>query len=131
MHVGTPGLSAPLMTLTLAAADGPLKALVVSVDAAWRLQRRVQLEADGYVVTEAERPDEAGGLARAEHIDLVFMQVHVGREDGDDERVEKLLGSPSLEGIPIVLTIDGRETVRNFLVRSGSFVVHFGAVRTK
>jgi DNA-binding response OmpR family regulator len=58
-----------------------LKALVVDDDAALRMLMRVNLELDGFAVTEAETIDEARRAAAGARPDVVLLDLHVGRED--------------------------------------------------
>lgn len=62
--------------------EGPTpKALVVDDDAALRMLVRVNLELEGFAVTEAESLDEARRAVATERPDVVLLDLHVGRED--------------------------------------------------
>src|SRR5437763_8255507 len=56
--------------------------LVVDDDPALRLLCRVNLELEHYRVLEAATLDEASEALAAERIDVVLLDIHVGREDG-------------------------------------------------
>jgi DNA-binding response OmpR family regulator len=58
--------------------------LVVDDDASLRLLCRVNLELDGYRVLEARKVEEAHEVLRAEAVDVVLLDVHVGPQSGID-----------------------------------------------
>jgi DNA-binding response OmpR family regulator len=58
--------------------------LVVDDDPSLRMLCRVNLELEGYRVLEAATVDRAEELLRAETIDVVLLDVHVGSDDGFD-----------------------------------------------
>jgi DNA-binding NtrC family response regulator len=55
--------------------------LVVDDDPSIRLLCRVNLELEGYRVLEAERLGEAEEALRAEPVDVVLLDVHVGTDN--------------------------------------------------
>lgn|SRR5262249_38872261 len=59
----------------------PPKALVVDDDPALRMLVRVNLELEGFNVSEAGTLDEAKQSVADSRPDLVLLDVHVGRED--------------------------------------------------
>ena len=64
-----------------AAGAGPT-VLVVDDDPALRLLCRVNLELEHYRVLEAATLEEATAALVSEPIDVVLLDIHVGREDG-------------------------------------------------
>jgi DNA-binding response OmpR family regulator len=56
--------------------------LVVEDDPSLRMLCRVNLELDRYQVLEAESLSRAEELVRAEAIDVVLLDIHVGERDG-------------------------------------------------
>jgi DNA-binding response OmpR family regulator len=56
-------------------------ALVVDDDASLRMLMRVNLELEGFAVTEAETLAEAKRAAAVARPDVVLLDLHVGRED--------------------------------------------------
>jgi DNA-binding NtrC family response regulator len=60
----------------------PITVLVVDDDAAIRLLCRVNLELDGCIVLEAQALDEAREVLDRTTVDVVLLDVHVGRDDG-------------------------------------------------
>jgi DNA-binding response OmpR family regulator len=56
--------------------------LIVDDDASLRLLCRVNLELDGYRVTEAATVAAAEELLAAGPIDLLLLDVHIGADDG-------------------------------------------------
>jgi DNA-binding response OmpR family regulator len=60
----------------------PITVLVVDDDPSIRLLCRVNLELDGCTVLEAERLDEARELLNQAPVDVVLLDVHIGRDDG-------------------------------------------------
>jgi two-component system KDP operon response regulator KdpE len=56
--------------------------VVADDDEAMRLLCRVNLELEGFRVLEAESEAEIEELVRGEHVVLVLLDVHLGREDG-------------------------------------------------
>jgi DNA-binding NtrC family response regulator len=56
--------------------------LVVEDDSSLRLLCRVNLELEGYRVLEAPRIQRAEELLRAEHVDVVLLDLHVGERHG-------------------------------------------------
>ena len=74
--------------------------LVVDDDDSLRMLCRVNLELEGYRVLEAATIEAAVDVLRAEPVDVVLLDVHVGSADGftvleniQDERVALLTGS--------------------------------------
>jgi DNA-binding NtrC family response regulator len=61
---------------------GQKAVLVVDDDASMRLLCRVNLELEGYRVLEAETAQRVRDQLRAEEIDVVLLDVHVGSDDG-------------------------------------------------
>jgi DNA-binding NtrC family response regulator len=74
--------------------------LLVDDDQSLRLLCRVNLELDGFEVTEAQSLEEARAALDAAAIDAVLLDVHVGHENGID-----LLDELKLEraGLPVIL----------------------------
>jgi DNA-binding NtrC family response regulator len=58
--------------------------LIVDDEYAIRFLCRVNLELDGYRVLEAAEVAEARQLIASEHVDVVLLDLHVGRERTDD-----------------------------------------------
>jgi DNA-binding response OmpR family regulator len=58
--------------------------LVVDDEPAMRLLCRVNLELEGYSVLEAASLDAARQTLRAEHVDVLLVDVHLGAGDGRD-----------------------------------------------
>jgi DNA-binding response OmpR family regulator len=77
--------------------------LVVDDDDSLRLLCRVNLELDGYRVLEAETVSEAHETMRAEAVDLVLLDVHVGPESG----VELMRAVREQGGAPPVVLVTG------------------------
>jgi DNA-binding response OmpR family regulator len=73
-------------------------ALVVDDDAALRMLMRVNLELDGFTVSEAATLDEAMQALAGGHPDVVLLDVHVGREDSG-----ALLGELRAGGVPVAI----------------------------
>ncbi|MEP6976597.1 MAG: response regulator [Thermoleophilia bacterium] len=73
----------------------PITVLVVDDDPSIRLLCRVNLELDGCTVLEAERLDEARELLSEASVDVVLLDVHVGRDDGRHLLRELRKTSPS------------------------------------
>ena len=74
--------------------------LVVDDDESLRMLCRVNLEFEGYRVLEAPTVEIAQDLLRAESVDVILLDVHVGTGDGfrvlediRDERVALFTGS--------------------------------------
>jgi DNA-binding response OmpR family regulator len=74
--------------------------LVVDDDESLRMLCRVNLEFEGYRVLEASTVEIAQDLLRAEPVDVILLDVHVGADDGfqvlegiHDERVALFTGS--------------------------------------
>jgi len=61
---------------------GPDHVLVVDDDQSLRLLCRVNLELDGFRVTEAKTLAEARAVLDDEDVGVVLLDVHVGRENG-------------------------------------------------
>jgi DNA-binding response OmpR family regulator len=62
--------------------EGPTpKALVVDDDASLRMLVRVNLELEGFAVTEAGTLEEARRAVADDRPDVVLLDLHVGRED--------------------------------------------------
>jgi DNA-binding response OmpR family regulator len=78
----------------------PITVLVVDDDPSIRLLCRVNLELDGCTVLEAERLDEARELLNQAPVDVVLLDVHIGRDDGRDLLRELRETSP---GTPVAL----------------------------
>jgi DNA-binding response OmpR family regulator len=74
--------------------------LVVDDDPSLRLLCRVNLELDGFAVTEARSLDEARGAIATETPDAILLDVHVGPENGIDLLDELKRDRPEL---PVVL----------------------------
>src|SRR3954449_5348398 len=81
----------------------PHEVLVVDDDASLRLLCRVNLELDGHTVNEAATLDGARAVLseRADQVELVLLDVHVGAENGltlldelDRERPARVRGPP-------------------------------------
>jgi len=80
-------------------AGAPL-VLIVDDDASLRLLCRVNLELDGYRVTEAATVGAAEELLAGGPIDLILLDVHIGADDG----VELMRSLRKREhGAPVVL----------------------------
>jgi two-component system KDP operon response regulator KdpE len=62
-------------------AGSPPKALVVDDDPALRMLVRVNLELEGFAVSEAETLDGAKRALADSRPDVVLLDLHVGRED--------------------------------------------------
>jgi DNA-binding response OmpR family regulator len=88
--------------------EGPTHSiLVVEDDPSLRLLCRVNLELEGFLVREAASLGEARAALAEERPDLVFLDIHLGREQSDGLLLE-IRGL----GIPVVLvtgTADPRE----------------------
>jgi DNA-binding response OmpR family regulator len=56
--------------------------VVADDDASIRLLCRVNLELEGYRVLEATGLEEISRIADDEEVDLVLLDIHLGREDG-------------------------------------------------
>jgi DNA-binding response OmpR family regulator len=65
-------------------AGAPITVLVVDDDPSIRLLCRVNLELDGCRVLEAEGLEKARELLSLSPVDVVLLDVHVGRDDGRD-----------------------------------------------
>jgi len=65
------------------------RVLVVDDEPAIRLLCRVNLELDGYVVLEAASLAEARAVLRDDVVDVVLLDLHLGRERSD-ELIEEL-----------------------------------------
>src|SRR5256885_10298667 len=79
--------------------EGPSHSiLVVEDDPSLRLLARVNLELEGFVVREAAQLADARSALGEERPDVVFLDVHLGREQSDD-LLDEIFGS----GIPVVL----------------------------
>ena len=76
----------------------PPRALVVDDDSALRMLVRVNLELEGFEVTEAATIDEAEAAVRAQRPDVVLLDVHLG---GHDTR--SLAARLRAEEIPVAL----------------------------
>lgn len=61
---------------------GPRTILVVDDEPSLRLLCRVNLELEGYRVLEAATLAEARGYLASEAVDVILLDVHVGREQG-------------------------------------------------
>jgi DNA-binding NtrC family response regulator len=78
----------------------PRHVLVVDDDRSLRLLCRVNLELDGFAVTEAPTLAEARELLARESIDAVLLDVHVGADNGIDLLDELKRDRPEL---PVIL----------------------------
>jgi len=76
----------------------PITVLVVDDDPSIRLLCRVNLELDGCTVLEAGGLNEARELLSASPVDVVLLDVHVGRDDGRELLRELRRTSP---GTPV------------------------------
>jgi DNA-binding NtrC family response regulator len=76
------------------------RVLVVDDDPSLRLLCRINLELDGYGVTEAATLDAARDELRGNGISLVLLDVHVGRANGVELLDELKRDRPEL---PVVL----------------------------
>jgi DNA-binding response OmpR family regulator len=81
-------------------ADG--RVLVVDDEEGIRVLCRVNLELGGFEVLEAADGVEAMEKARAEHPDLVFLDLMMPRMDGW-QVLEELKSEPSTANIPVVV----------------------------
>jgi DNA-binding response OmpR family regulator len=84
----------------------PITVLVVDDDPSIRLLCRVNLELDGCTVLEAGRLDEARELLSGTPVDVVLLDVHVGRDDGRELLRELRESSP---GTPVALLTGSSE----------------------
>ena len=87
-------------------ASVPITVLVVDDDPSIRLICRVNLELDGCSVLEAGGLDEARDLLSQESVDVVLLDVHVGRDDGRNLLRELRERSP---GAPVALLTGSSE----------------------
>ena len=76
------------------------RVLVVDDDPSLRLLCRVNLELDGFAVDEAGTLDDARGATEAGGVELVLLDVHVGRTSGIELLDELKRERPEL---PVVL----------------------------
>jgi CheY-like chemotaxis protein len=76
----------------------PITVLVVDDDPSIRLLCRVNLELDGCIVLEAGALNEARELLTDSSVDVVLLDVHVGRDDGRELLRELRRSSP---GTPV------------------------------
>ena len=76
----------------------PITVLVVDDDPSIRLLCRVNLELDGCTVLEAGALNEARELLTDNSVDVVLLDVHVGRDDGRELLRELRRSSP---GTPV------------------------------
>jgi DNA-binding response OmpR family regulator len=76
----------------------PITVLVVDDDPSIRLLCRVNLELDGCTVLEAGALNEARELLTDSSVDVVLLDVHVGRDDGRELLRELRRSSP---GTPV------------------------------
>ena len=74
--------------------------LIVDDDYAIRFLCRVNLELDGYLVLEAAELTEARRLLQEEHVDVVLLDLNLGRERTDDLLEELRRRTPP---IPVAL----------------------------
>jgi DNA-binding response OmpR family regulator len=74
--------------------------LVVDDDASIRLLCRINLELEGWTVREAATIDGARGELARSPVDVVLLDVHVGRESGLDFLEEVRAQHPA---VPVVL----------------------------
>jgi DNA-binding NtrC family response regulator len=75
-------------------ASDPITVLVVDDDPSIRLLCRVNLELDGCTVLEAGGLNEAREALSAVSVDVVLLDVHVGRDDGRELLRELRRSSP-------------------------------------
>ncbi len=85
--------------------------LVVDDEAPIRLLCRVNLEAEGMTVLEAADGDKGLELARAEHPDVVLLDVMMPGRSGW-EVAEELLADESTRSIPIIF-LTARAEIRD------------------
>jgi DNA-binding response OmpR family regulator len=90
----------PILARYAPAVAGRGHVLVVDDDSSLRLLCRVNLELDGFVVSEAPTLDEARAAIDAEPIDAVLLDVHVGHENGIELLDELNRERPAL---PVIL----------------------------
>jgi DNA-binding response OmpR family regulator len=111
--------------------------LVVDDDDSLRMLCRVNLELEGYRVLEAATIEAAVDVLRAEPVDVVLLDVHVGSGDGftvleniQDERVALLTGSFEVDEerrsqvdavLPKPFTLSGLSETVARLAASGRF----------
>ena len=74
--------------------------LVVDDDSSLRLLCRVNLELDGFAVSEAPTLDDAREMVASGAIDAVLLDVHVGHENGIELLDELSRDRPAL---PVIL----------------------------
>jgi len=79
-------------------------ALIVEDDASLRLLARVNLELDGFVVSEASSLQEAEAELARETPDVVLLDVHLGGGDSYE-----LLANLRARGIPVVIVTGSAE----------------------
>jgi CheY-like chemotaxis protein len=84
----------------------PITVLVVDDDPSIRLLCRVNLELDGCTVLEAGGLSEARELLSHAAVDVVLLDVHVGRDDGRELLRELRESSP---GTPVALLTGSSE----------------------
>lgn len=102
-------------------AEPPLRALLVASDEQRRARRRDQLQAEAYLTWEAGTAWEASLIARAEELDVVFVELT--REPGREaELMRRLAHLPELDGIPLVISVDRPTRGRNLCLRGGDHV---------
>ena len=58
--------------------------LVVDDEPSILLLCRVNLELEGFTVLEASSVEAARGILAAEHVDVLLVDVHIGKADGRD-----------------------------------------------
>src|SRR3989442_15864478 len=83
------------------------KALVVDDDPALRMLMRVNLELDGFAVSEAETLDQAKESLAGGRPDVVLLDVHVGREDSG-----ALLHELRAGGVPVAVVTGSADRPR-------------------
>jgi DNA-binding NtrC family response regulator len=86
--------------------------LVVEDDPSLRLLARVNLEFEGFRVREAASLGQARAALRDERPAVVFLDIHLGNELGED-----LLDELDAAGIPVVL-VTGSADVRDYRSRA-------------
>src|SRR5262245_38854550 len=74
------------------------RVLVVDDDPALRMLMRVNLELDGFAVSEAESLSQAKDALSGVRPDVVLLDVHVGREDSGP-----LLDELRADGVPVAV----------------------------
>ena len=84
------------------------KALIVDDDPALRMMMRVNLELDGFAVSEAGTLAEAEESLAEGHPDVVLLDVHLGRDDTGG-----LLEALRADGVPVAV-VTGSADVNDY-----------------